>query len=79
MELITLDKDYPPYKKGLRWANPSVAHAAELMRDLYDNPEKGVKLGLIAQRDICDRFSAKAVGERMKKRLNLIEKARNKA
>ena len=76
MDLISLDKDYPPYKKGMRWANPSVEHASKLMRQLYDNPQQAVELGAFAQRDVNERFSHQAVGERMRDRLDFIQKRR---
>ncbi len=31
-ELVTLDRDIPPYEAGMRWAEPDIAHAARLMR-----------------------------------------------
>ncbi len=73
-DLIELDKEYPPYKKGMSWANPSVTHAAQLMRQLYDNPEQAKALGLFAQQDLLNRFNHAAVGQRMKMRLDEIKK-----
>ena len=37
--LIELERDYPPYKKGNRWAEPSVDEAADYMRRLVSDRE----------------------------------------
>src|SRR5205823_5484554 len=35
---VTIAEDLPPYPRGGVWAEPSVAHAAELMRRVVDRP-----------------------------------------
>lgn len=34
-KLIELDRDYGPFKKGNRWADPNIDQAAKYMQDLY--------------------------------------------
>lgn len=38
--LTELDRDVGPYPAGSVWAEPDVAHAAELMRDVVDDPAR---------------------------------------
>ena len=39
------EEDYGPYKKGMRWAEPDVEHAAKLMRVLYEDQTYAKLLG----------------------------------
>jgi len=71
-DLLTLNEAVRHYKKGSRWADPNVAHAAELMRYVFENPEKAKQLGERAARDIREMFSPQAVGERIRRRLERI-------
>jgi glycosyltransferase involved in cell wall biosynthesis len=38
-----------PYPRGARWAEPDLSVAAQLMRELYEHPEKGAEVGRRAQ------------------------------
>ena len=75
-ELITLDRDYPPYKAGMRWAHASIAHAAECMRKVRDNPEWARDLGAKAKVDLERRMSVEVSGHKMAARIAEIELAR---
>ncbi|MGL4758888.1 MAG: glycosyltransferase, partial [Patescibacteria group bacterium] len=44
-DLIELEEDAGVFQKGNQWADPSVAHAAKLMKHLVDNPEEAKKVG----------------------------------
>jgi glycosyltransferase involved in cell wall biosynthesis/GT2 family glycosyltransferase len=68
-EYETLEKDCPPYAAGLRWANPSIEHAAKLMRRLYLERDFGRDLGLRAQADLQRRLSYLQSGRHMADRL----------
>ena len=72
-ELKVLEKDYPPYAAGLKWAEPSVKHAAQLMRHLYCDRDFGLELGLRAQVDLQQRLNYAETGKRMAARLIEIE------
>ena len=37
--MVELEKDYPPFKKGYRWAEADSDHAASFMRRLFDDKE----------------------------------------
>jgi glycosyltransferase involved in cell wall biosynthesis len=57
---------YPPEGE---WAEPSVEHAAELMRRVYSNPQEAERLGAQAARDIAAKLSPQASGAAMRRRL----------
>ena len=70
--IVTLDRDIAPYKAGQRWAEPSVPHAAELMRRLYDDPAFGKDLGARARSDLEARLNYRVTGEAVARRLGEI-------
>jgi glycosyltransferase involved in cell wall biosynthesis len=66
---------YPPEGE---WAEPSIEHAAELMRGVYDEPQEARRLGARAAQDIAVRLSPEATGAAMRERLKeLSGKARS--
>ena len=70
--MVRLEQDYPPYPRGSAWADPDVDHAAELMRVVYEDPDRARKLGARAREDVMAYLSPAAVGARMVERLSLI-------
>jgi GT2 family glycosyltransferase/glycosyltransferase involved in cell wall biosynthesis len=70
--LVDLDRAYPPYPAGLRWAEPDVDHAVKLMRRLYADRAFGRELGDRARQDLTRRFSLAAAGQAMAERLRAI-------
>ncbi len=71
-DLVTLDQDYHPYRRGNTWANPDVQHAAELMRLVYESPDRAREQGRLGQRDIRRYLDPSAIGRRIEGRLSLI-------
>ena len=71
--LVPLERNYPPYTKGSRWANPSVAHAAQLMRRVFENQRWARELGARAQADLEGQMSIAASGRRMAVRLKELD------
>lgn len=71
-ELRELDRPIPPYEAGYRWADPDEAHAARLMRELYENPEFARRFGEKVQADARETMSVHAAGRRVLKRLTDI-------
>ena len=67
--IVTLDRDIAPYKAGQRWAEPSIVHAAALMRRLYDNPDFGRSLGARAKSDLETRLNYRVTGDAVARRL----------
>lgn len=76
-ELVTLDRDYPPYRAGTRWAHASLTHAAECMRKVHDNPEWARALGAKAKTDLATRMSFDASGRKVAARISAIETMRS--
>jgi glycosyltransferase involved in cell wall biosynthesis len=72
-ELVKLGKPIPPYDADLEWAEPSVEHAARLMRRLYDDQAWGRDLGARAKASAEANLSLEAAGRRIKARLEEIE------
>jgi hypothetical protein len=64
---------YPPDGE---WAEPSVEHAAELMRSVYERPENAARLGARAREDIAQNLSPAATGAAMRQRLEQLAAAR---
>ena len=67
--LVKIVEDNPIYKKGNRWAEPSINHAASLMRFCYDNPEQAAALGTVGQAEVKQKLSLKEAGQRMAEQL----------
>ena len=75
-ELVRLGRPMPPYDADLVWAEPSVEHAARLMRRLYDEPEWAREVGAQARRVSEERLSIHAAGQRVVQRLAEIRALR---
>jgi glycosyltransferase involved in cell wall biosynthesis len=58
------------YPIGCHWAEPSVDHAAELMRWLVDHPVEARVMADRGQQDVHKTLSLEAAGQRMAKRLD---------
>ena len=71
-EKIEIKEDRPIYTRGNYWAEPSVAHAAFLMRDVYEHPEKACARAPRAQPGGQSLLSLEAAGQRMRARLEQI-------
>ena len=68
-ELVTLDRSHGPYEAGTRWAEPSLEHAAALMRRIAHDRDGARALGRRAQADLLDRMSYRRSGALMETRL----------
>ncbi|HWF33202.1 MAG TPA: glycosyltransferase [Solirubrobacteraceae bacterium] len=60
---------YPPEGE---WAEPSVDHAAELMRRVHRDPQEAARKAARAAADIAERFSPAVTGQRMRERLEQL-------
>ena len=72
--LVEIDHDHGPYKKGYVWADPDLDHTAYLMRRVYDNREEALKIGQAAREYIQSYFNPSAVGRIFQERLDHIAK-----
>ncbi len=71
-QLVELQKDCGPYRKGQLWAEPNLKMAAEAMVMLRENPDIAKKIGAEAQKTIESQFSPVAIGARIADRLQII-------
>ncbi|HJZ59185.1 MAG TPA: glycosyltransferase [Gemmataceae bacterium] len=71
-DLVPVAERSGPYRKGGVWAEPSVEHAAELMRRVFENRVEAAALGRAARREIEEHYSEAAVGRLVRQRLDLI-------
>jgi glycosyltransferase involved in cell wall biosynthesis len=72
-ELVELDRDCGVYEKGSFWAEPDIAHAAELMRRVYANREEAAQLGQRAQADLRELMNPATALAQMQQRLGEID------
>jgi hypothetical protein len=70
--LVTIEESVGPYTAGEQWAEPSVEHAAALLRHVYLRRDEAKALGARATRDIETRFSEEAVAALIRSRLEVI-------
>jgi glycosyltransferase involved in cell wall biosynthesis len=70
--LTEIAADNPIYKEGNRWAEPSIEHAASLMRFCFDNRAQAAALGAKGQAEAKQKLSLKAAGQRMAEQLATI-------
>lgn len=70
--LTELTDDYGPYRRGSRWAEPDLDHAAELMRWVVQHPVEARELGQRAAQSVRRLLSAEAVGALMQARLQAV-------
>jgi glycosyltransferase involved in cell wall biosynthesis len=75
-ELVEVERTVGPYDRGQTWAEPSVAHAAELMRRVFDRPDEAAAVGARAARDVAAGYSDEAVAALMARRLEVIARRR---
>lgn len=73
-KLQPLDRDVGPYRKGLRWAEPDLCHAAELMALVAVEPERARLVGETAAEDVREGLSNAAVGGLIRDRLDRIRR-----
>lgn len=77
--LVRIKKGQYPRSSGQVWADPNVLHAAQLMRQFYENSKSDAKHDPESMMSPMDFscFSLEVVGERYKKRLREIWSKRN--
>jgi glycosyltransferase involved in cell wall biosynthesis len=63
---------HDPYPPDATWAEPEVAHASELMRQLFDNQQAARELGAAGSQRIRETHSAQAASELVGRRLESI-------
>lgn len=71
-ELVRLKEPVPPYDADLEWAEPSVEHAAQLMRRVYENQAWARELGQRAKLSAEANLSLEVAGQKIVNRLEEI-------
>jgi glycosyltransferase involved in cell wall biosynthesis len=67
-----------PFNPEMRWAEPDVAHAAELMRKVYENYAAARRLAEAGAKDLRKQYGFEAVGRMARERLTQLREE-NKA
>lgn len=70
--LVEVEDEAGPYRKGARWAEPDVEHAAEQMRAVFADPSLARALGAEGRQRIVERHGSAAVGEEIARRLRRL-------
>lgn len=73
-ELVRLEKDILPYRKGSRWAQPDLEQAAGYMRRLYEDEEYRTGLAQRAGVYIRERLSVERIAQLLSARLTEIKR-----
>jgi glycosyltransferase involved in cell wall biosynthesis len=68
-DIVRLDRGVGPYAAGQSWAEPSIEHAAALMRHVYEDRDDAAGRGARARRDLEHNFgeaaTARLIGDRL--------------
>jgi glycosyltransferase involved in cell wall biosynthesis len=67
-----LNKEYPPFAKGTRWAEPDLTHAASHMLRLYNDRAYCSQMGQAAKEHIKNVLSIGKITKIMKNRIDTI-------
>jgi glycosyltransferase involved in cell wall biosynthesis len=62
-----------PYPPDGEWAEPDRDHAASLMREVFEHPERARAVGALGQRDVRARRSPEAAGRELARRLVRVQ------
>lgn len=64
-----IPEDMGPYNKGLAWAEPNLDEASELMRLVFEQPDRAAAVGERAARDIRELHNVDVAGTHMREAL----------
>jgi hypothetical protein len=62
----------PPYPSSAQWAEPDLAHAAELMRHVFDNPDEAAQKGSVAAAELAAQFNPERCAAAVKTRWDAL-------
>ena len=71
-QMITLEKDLPPFKKGYQWADADIDQAAFYMKKLYEEPAFYAHIKEAAAVYVRERLSMQRSADLVRKRLKEI-------
>jgi len=75
-ELIEIDKDYGPYKKGNHWAEPDIEHAKSLMQYVFENRKESQIIADKGSKFIKESLNPLETGRIIKERFENITKSK---
>ena len=73
---VEIVDDIFPYPKGCLWAEPSVTHATELLRQIFKNQTEAKAVGQRGKRHVEEVLSMAAYGQRIAARLRDVSELR---
>lgn len=73
VQLVENNRNKQWYTNDQQWADVNIDELRRAMRFVFDNKEEAKKMGIEGSKLVKEKFSTKAVGELMKKRLEEIE------
>jgi hypothetical protein len=76
-ELVEIDETVGPYGAGETWAEPSIDHAAALMRQVFEDRQEARRRGEVARSDVHRDYSPERISRLIADRLEAIDIARN--
>lgn len=65
--------DHGVYEKGNFWAEANIDHAAQRMRQVFENPDEARRMGLRGQKELAESMDPQRVIERITRRLGEID------
>jgi glycosyltransferase involved in cell wall biosynthesis len=71
-ELVEIQENIGPFRAGEVWADPSVEHAAEQMRTVFEDREEGRVRGEAARREIETNYSEEKLAGLVRQRLEVV-------
>jgi len=74
-KLVKLEKNVGVYPAGQVWAEPDVAHAVHLMRQIVEDDTLRANISKEAKRTMHEEFSPEIIGRRISARLAFIKKS----
>jgi hypothetical protein len=72
-DVVSLDQDHGPYKKGASWFDPDIQVAASHLMELYLKAEKIAALAQASRAYITEELSPSVVGKLIERRVNAIQ------
>jgi glycosyltransferase involved in cell wall biosynthesis len=61
-----------PWFRGQRWAEPSVAHLRQLMREVFENPTAARKRGAVARDEVLRKYNRPVVARQIARELHRV-------
>jgi hypothetical protein len=77
--LVALERDYGPYMRGAKWADPDLDEVARFMRLVADYPDEGRARGTVAREQVLRERDPAVTGAIVRQRLEAIRSASDRS